>query len=270
VYQELTIAPNGRTAAVVRAETPARSDIWLLDLERGGTSRFTNGPAQSTDPSWSPDGKQIAFASTRSNQTQIYVKSVDGSQPERQLSSDALPFKAVGPWARDGSAIVFTALDTKTGQDIWILPVAGDHTPKPYVRTPGNETNVSLSPDGRYAAYISDETGQPEMYINSFPTPGEKYRVTTGGAAFGGWLPDGRIAYGMPGSTDAYVVSVLPGTPLRTSAPEPMGSLPQGMIVADLMPDLSKMLAVMPTDRNVLASLSVVLNWPHFLTKRPQ
>ena len=263
-YQQISIAPGGRSAAVVRTESATRSDIWLLDLERGGTTRLTNGPGQNVNPSWSPDGKRVAFVSDRGDQSQIYVKALDG-QPERQLSSDALPFKGGGPWAKDGSAILFSALDPKNGVDLWILPTEGDRTPKPYVRTPFNETSPSLSPDGRYAAYLSDETGQQELYIQSFPTPGEKYRVTSSGAAFGGWLPDGRIAYGTAPNNDAYFVRLLPGTPLRTSAPQPVGSLPQGMIAADLMPDLSKMLVILPAERNALLSLSVVQNWPSML-----
>jgi eukaryotic-like serine/threonine-protein kinase len=267
VYEQVSIAPDGRTAAVARTETVARSDIWLLDLERGGISRFTNGPGQNTQPSWSPDGRQIAFVGDRGDRTQIYVKSVDGSQPERQLSFDDLPFKGVGPWAKDGSAILFSALDTKTGQDLWILLVQGDHTPKPYIRTPSNEFNVTLSPDGKYTSYFSDETGQSEMYINAFPVPGEKYRVTSGGATIGGWMPDGRIAYSKSEGTDVYIASVLPGRPLRTSPPQALGALPQGLLAGDLMPDLSKMLAVVPAEGNAQASLSVVLNWERMLGK---
>ena len=264
-YQQISIAPDGRTAATVRTESAGRSDVWLLDLQRGGITRFTNGPGQNVNPSWSPDSKQIAFVSDRGDQSQIYVKSIDGG-PDRQISSDDLAFKGNGPWTKDGSAIVFTALDPKMGQDIWILPVLGsDHKPKPYVRTPFNETNPSMSPDGRYVAYMSDETGQNELYIRSFPTPDEKYRVTTGGAPFGGWLPDGRIAYGAPQGSDAFAVTMLPGPPIRTSPPQAMGSLPPGTLAADLMPDLTKMLALVPADRGTQPSLSLVFNWSKML-----
>jgi serine/threonine protein kinase/Tol biopolymer transport system component len=267
-YQQVAISPDGRYAATVRVESAGRADIWLLDLQRGGTSRLTNGPGQNNNPSWSPDGKQIAFVSDRNNQTQIYVKPIDGGE-ERQVSSDDLAFKSGGPWVRDGSALLFTALDPKTGQDIWILPIQGnDHKPKPYIRSQFNDTSPTVSPDGRYVSYMSDETGQVEMYVQTYPTPTEKYRVTTGGAAFGGWLPDGRLAYGVPGTSDAYYVTLLPGPPMHTSPPQAFGSLPQGTLSADLMPDLSKMLALMPAERNAQISLSVVLNWAQMLGGR--
>jgi Tol biopolymer transport system component len=195
---------------------------------------------------------------------QIYVKAINGGA-ERQLSTDALGFKSTGPWTRDGSAVLFTALDPKTNQDIWILPVQGDHTPKPYLRTPANEISPSMSPDGRYVSYMSDETGQQEMYVQAYPVPGEKYRVTTGGAVFGGWLPDGRLTYGTAPNNDAYVVTVFPGPPIRTSAPQLLGTLPPGIISGDLSPDLKRMLAVIPAERNTQLSLSVVLSWEQML-----
>jgi len=264
-YTQVSISPNGRYAATVRRESAGRSDIWLLDLERGGLTRLTNGPGQNAGPSWSPDSTEIAFTNdSRGGVPQIYVKAINGGA-ERQLSTDALGFKSTGPWTRDGSAVLFTALDPKTNQDIWILPVQGDHTPKPYLRTPANEISPSMSPDGRYVSYMSDETGQQEMYVQAYPVPGEKYRVTTGGAVFGGWLPDGRLTYGTAPNNDAYVVTVFPGPPIRTSAPQLLGTLPPGIISGDLSPDLKRMLAVIPAERNTQLSLSVVLNWEQML-----
>ena len=264
-YNQLAIAPNGRYAATTRLQP--RSDIWLLDLERGGLTRFTDLPGQNTVPSWSPDSTQIAFTNdSRGGMPQIFVKALDGGS-ERQLSTDALGFKSTGPWTKDGSAILFTALDPKTAQDIWILPVQGDHTPKPYLRGPANETTPTISADGHYVGYMSDETGEQELYVQSFPNPGEKYRVTTGGAPFGGFLPDGRLAYGKP-NNEAYAVSIIPGPPLRTGPPQLLGTLPQGVLAADLAPDLKRMLAIVPAQRNTQLTLSVLLNWTQMLRTR--
>jgi serine/threonine protein kinase/Tol biopolymer transport system component len=267
-YSQLSIAPNGRYAATVRVESAGRSDIWLLDLQRGGLSPFTHGPGQNAGPTWSADSTQIAFTNdSRGGQPQIFVKSIGGGS-ERQISNDALGFKSTGPWTKDGSAILFTALDPKTAQDIWILPLQGDHTPKPYIRTPANETTPTVSPDGRYVSYMSDETGQQELYIQSYPVPGESYRVTTGGASFGGWLPDGRVAYGTAPNNEAYVVSVIPGPPIKTTPPQLFGVLPQDVLAGDLTPDLKRMLVIIPAERNTQLSLSVVLNWEGMLKKK--
>ncbi len=162
---------------------------------------------------------------------------------------------------------MFTALVPKTQRDIWILPVQGDHTPKPYLRTSFNEANPSLSPDGRWLAYLSDETGQPEIYVQSFPTPGDKYRVTPGGASFGGFVPDGRIAYSVPGNQAVYTVTLAPGPALHTGVPQRLGTLPPDTLAADLTPDLSRLLAAVPADRTPLVSLTVVLNWSRLLAQ---
>ena len=266
-YQELSLSPDGKSAATVRQDSPVRADIWILDLQRGGASRLTNGPGKNVGPQWSPDGKRIAFNSDRNNQSQIYVKPADGSSPETQITSDAEPFKTAGPWSKDGKLIVYSALDPKTQRDIWIVSVDGDHTPKPFLRSPFNELGPDLSPDGRWLSYISDESGQQELYVQSFPVPGDKYRVSNGRVAYGGWLPDGRISYGDEAS-GLSVVSVSEGPPFKTGPPQKLIALPAGYVSVDLTPDESKMLAVMPVDRSPVVTLTVVQDWLQMLKAR--
>ncbi|MGH9410304.1 MAG: DPP IV N-terminal domain-containing protein [Vicinamibacterales bacterium] len=267
-YQQLSITHDGKYAATVRQESPVRSDIWILDLQRGGATRLTNGPGRNTDPSWSPDGARIAFAGDRNNQSQIYVKAADGSSPETPITSDAAPFKTPGGWSKDGKLIVYTALDPKTQRDLWTVSLDGDHTPKPFLRSPFNEMNPTVSPDGRWLSYMSDETGQMELYVQSFPGGGNKYRVSNGGVDFGGWFPDGRIVYGQQGRAPLYSVSVTEGPPFRTGPPQQMPALPEGFISMDLMPDLSKELAIVPAGRDSLVTLTLVQNWEQMLRAR--
>jgi Tol biopolymer transport system component len=266
-YNQVTISPDGQRAASVRVESPVRSDIWILDLQRGGATRLTNGPGNNTGPTWSPDGTRIAFVSDRNNRLEIYVKPADGSGVETQVTSDGRPFKALGNWTEDAHAIVYSVLDPKTQRDLWIAPIDGGGAPRPYLQTPFNEVNPSLSPDGRWLSYLSDETGEIEMYVQSFPVSGNKYRITTGGAASGGWFPDGRLAY-VVASGDAYAVKVTEGPPFHIGPPQKIGPLPSGMISMDIAPDLKRMLAIVPVDRNVLVTLTVVQNWPQMLHGR--
>ena len=267
-FSQLAISPDGQRAATVRLESPVRSDIWILDLQRGGATRFTDGPGKNESPSWSSDSKRLAFVSDRNNHSEIYVKPADGSAPETQVTSDGTLFKGLGPWTKDGRSIVYSVLDPKTGRDLWTVRVDGSSAPQPYLRTPFNEANPSLSPDGQWLSYLSDETGEQELYVQSFPVPGSKYRVTSGGATGGGWLPDGRIVYVVPGGADAYALTVNEGPPFRSGPPQKVGPLPSGTISVDVAPDLKRTLAIMPVERNVLVTLTVVQNWPGMLKAR--
>ena len=267
-YNQVAISPDGQRAATVRVESPVRSDIWILDLQRGGATRLTNGPGNNSGPTWSPDGTRLAFISDRNSQPEIYVKPADGSAAERQVTSDATPFKALGAWSKDGHSIIYSVLDPRTQRDIWIAPVDGGGAPRPYLQTSFNEVNPSLSPDGRWLSYLSDETGEIELYVQSFPDAGNKYRVTSGGVGSGGWFPDGRLAYVTAGSTDAYSVNVTEGPPFRTGPPQKLGGLPSGAISMDVAPDLKHTLAIVPVDRNVLVTLTVVQNWMQMLKSR--
>ena len=265
-FAQLSISPDGQHAATVRMESPVRSDIWVLDLQRGGATRLTNGPGKNEGPSWSPDSARIAFDSDRTNRSEIFVKPADGRAAETQVTSDTTLFKRLGPWAKDGHSIVYSVLDPKTQRDLWIAPVDGG-APQPYLRTPFNEVNPSLSPDGKWLSYLSDETGEEELYVQSFPVAGNKFRVTSGGIGSGGWLPDGRLAY-ITAANDAYALTVKEGPPFQTGAPQKVGALPSGAVSMDVAPDLKRTLAIMPADRNVLVTLMVVQNWRQMLKAR--
>ncbi|HEY3883714.1 MAG TPA: protein kinase [Vicinamibacterales bacterium] len=268
-YVQVSISPDGKQAAAVRVDSPVRSDIWILDLQRGGATPLTSGPGRNEGPQWSPDGKRIAFDSDRNNQSQIYVKTADGSGVDTQVTSDAEPFKSPGGWSKDGKLIVYSALDPKTQRDLWTVSVDGDRTPKPFLRSQFNEVNPTISPDGRWLSYMSDETGQMELYVQSFPGGGNKYRVSDGGVDFGGWFPDGRIVYGKQGhDAPLYSVSVTEGPPFRTGPPQKMAPLPEGFISLDLMPDRSKQLAIVPAGGDSLVTLTVVQNWTQMLRAR--
>ena len=265
LYTRIAISPDGKRAAVDREDSPA-ADIWVLDLERGGATRLTNGPGRNTQAVWSPDGRRIAFSSERSGQSELYLKDASGGAPETLLLGAGLQFMD-GTWWTPSGTLLFNALDRETQQDIWMLDVDGDRKPVPYVRTRFNEFGAKVSPGGRHALYLSTESGALEVFVTTFPRPGEKYRVSNGGVVAGNWVSDSRIVYLTANTRDVMEVDVLATSPFRTSPPRRAGTLPADMFAGDVLPDSSKVLLSVPSDRNPVATLTVVLNWTAAIAK---
>ncbi|MDQ6759784.1 MAG: protein kinase, partial [Acidobacteriota bacterium] len=185
-----TISPDGATVAVNRQDAQTGfSDIWLHDLARGTATRFTFGPRDNRFPVWSPDGRQIAFASNRDGGSDIYQKSIGGAQEERLDKDAGVP----EDWSRDGRFLIEgRSSDPKTGFDIWALPLFGDRRPLPYLRTAFSEGFAKLSPDGRRLAYVSNESKRFEIYVQTFPALGGKRQISTNGGSLPTWSRDGK------------------------------------------------------------------------------
>jgi len=130
---------------------------------------------------------------------------------------------------------------------VWILPVEGDHTPKPYLRTPFNEQNAQISPDGRWLAYASDESGRFEVYVDSFPTPRNKYRVTDNGGIGAAWRKDGKeLGIVSFDGRSVLVADVVAGAEFRAGTPRPLLNLPKGTLTVAPAPDFQRFLVAMP------------------------
>ena len=266
-YGDVRIAPDGRHAAVVRHVSATEADIWIVDLERGGAVRFTNGPAGNTRPVWSPDGARIAFMSSRNGGLDFFVKPANGAVPEQLLQRSTNIFRNLDDWSRDGRFIIFEELDPHTGNDFWILPLDGASKATPYLNTQFHEQNASFSPDGRWVAYISDESGTPDLYVQSFPTPGDKYRVTTDGVHSGWWTAAGQIVFVRDRDRQLFTVDVVAAPPFHIGLPHALATLPDDLTGFDSLLG-SKFLVTRPVGASVPASLTVVLDWTAALRKR--
>ncbi len=191
------LSPDGRYAMVTVAPPGQKNQkLWLYDLSQGTASPFTFGEGDDAYPAWSPDSQQVAFASKRGgSQEDIYVKPVGGGSSEQLLLGDEGD-KEPDRWSADGRYILFDYVGKKTkATDIWALPMFGDRKPFPVVQTPGVDFYGMFSPDGKWVAYESDESGRGEIYVVPFPGPGGKWQVTTGGGVQPLWPPGKELFY---------------------------------------------------------------------------
>ncbi len=261
-YSEPALSPDGRTLMVSRVEPQAGEDLWSVDLARGVLTRFTHDEDADVTPVWSPDGKRIVFASNRKTVMDLYVKEVAGGTEEILLSSDHM--KWPDDWSSDGNWLIYEDNAPDTSTDLWILPMRGERTPRPFLATPFTEMHARFSPDGRWVAYASDESGQREIYVQGFPEPGPKIQISTEGGGQPMWGPGGRQLLYM--TADGKLMSVpLPEGPGRPALPVELFRSRQ-TIRSDsrneylLSPDGQRILMV--TLENVDQPLTtVILNW---------
>ena len=185
-YGDGNLSPDRqRVAMTIRA---ANDDIWVYQLNRGTLTRVTFGGGNSDYPVWTPDGKRVIYASERGRSFKLFSKPWDGSGTEETLNEtiniDPISWESV---SSDGKNLAY-------GQqgDIWIMPLENDKKPQRIISSPATEYNPSFSPDGHWLSYISNESGQSEVYVVPFPRQDGKYQISTRGATYSRWQPDGK------------------------------------------------------------------------------
>ena len=191
-YRNPAVSPDETRIAITRNDPQTGNrDLWLYDLARDTPSRFTFHSANESDPVWPPDGQYVVFSSNRENTYGLYQKLASGvGQEEALVKSDVVRFPR--DWSVDGHFIVYETEDAKTEVDLWALPLLGDQEPFPFLQTEFPEREGSLSPNGSWMVYDSTESGRREVYVQSFPTPGSKWQVSTQGGSTPKWRKDGR------------------------------------------------------------------------------
>jgi serine/threonine protein kinase len=191
-YTTFRLSPDGHRAAVSRGTA-----LWLLDVDRGVSSRLTSSRDSSNFPVWSPDGRTIVYLS--GNSRGLFRKEISGVGGEQRIVQPSNS-QITTDWSRDGRFILYYQSDAGSLRDLWILPVTRDKSPAPdarpvpYLRTPFNESYGRFSPESspRWVAYQSDESGRYEIYIQAFPEPHGATRISTGGGQYPQWGPGGR------------------------------------------------------------------------------
>ena len=205
-YIRPLLSPDGKRIAVDGPDSQGNRDITLIDLG-GNLTRFTFDLATDLFPVWSPDGSHIVFSSDRDGPRNLYQKNATGAGKEELLlktDTNKIPMD----WSADGKYILFTVNDPKTKIDLWVLPLFGDQKPIPWLQTEANERLARFSPDGRWIAYVSDESGVNEIYVQSFPIAGGKWQVSTNGGYFPTWRHDGKELFYVSSDKKMMVVEI--------------------------------------------------------------
>ena len=196
VLSEPALVPGGKRVVLgVLDRRTDLSDIWQVDLERGTWSRLTFGPKASGTAAVSPDGEWLYFSSNRVGRMNLYRKRLGGTGADELLleTPNEKYSDGVSP---DGKWLVYETTNQGGRFEIWRVPLEGTHTPEPVLAMPTNSiAHACLSPDGRFIAYTSDETGRAEVYIQTFPPSGGKWQVSTAGGDQAQWRADGRELY---------------------------------------------------------------------------
>ena len=218
-YGDIDLSPDGNFIAMTRVDGGV-GDIWILDWQRGPTGvpmKLTIDPANDREPIWSHDGKRVAFTTYRKGNADIYIKNANNvGDEEPLLATDQ--FESIRAWARDGSHIVYLS-GTEERPDIWAMPLSGDRKPFPVVVGPFLKNEPQLSHDGRWLAYMTNESGAYEVYVMSFPDLKQREKASVGGGVQPRWSPDGKTLYYRqpPGRMMAVQIGTTPllsvGTP---------------------------------------------------------
>ena len=191
-------SPDGRRVAYgARAPDRDSSDLWIAEVDSGTPDRVTNDANESSDPSWSPDGKSIAYSSNATGgASDLFIQALDGGP--RRLLTQRPGYQFTADWFRDGNAVLFVDVPVSGSalgvQSIWVQPLNGTE-PHPYLASQAHVHGARASPDGRWVAYPSDETGRFEVYIESYPTPGRRTTISSGGGTDPAWRRDGKELY---------------------------------------------------------------------------
>ncbi len=268
-YRSVALSPDG---ARVAARIDARNlNIWLFDLARNTSTRFTSGQVPDNSPVWSRDGSRIAFFSGRATQA-LYVKTVSSDAKPEMLLPPALALTPWG-WSPDGRFLLYSVLEAKTGKThLWVLAMDGDRKPAPLMQTEFGETQAQFSPDGRWISYTSDESGRNEIYVRPFPVSAEggKIKVSEGGGAFARWRQDGKELLYIGLDAKMMAVDVSAAASFKAGVPNPLfqtrmrleGGLYQWDVSADGKRFLIDTLASERSD-----PITIVTNWQAGLPK---
>jgi Tol biopolymer transport system component len=265
-----SLSPDQRRMAVDQFDLDGRiRDIWIHELASDAVARFTFGPSYNAVAIWSPDGTRIAFASNRKLYNRIYQKNADGSGPEELIVDLGLVGDQLcWDWSHDGKYLL-----AHKGPELWSVSLP-DRQAKPFIQAKWSVRNARFSPDGRWVAYASNETGNWEVYVSPFPTATSKWQVSRGGGEQPRWRRDGKELFFLSGEGKMTTVAVKTGSTFEAGPPvalfqthtaQPIST--QDVFSYDLSGDGQKFLINTRVDQPNAAPLSIILNWASEMEK---
>ena len=229
LYSNPALSPDGKRLAISRMDRTSNARaIWVLDLVRGTSSRFTFEKADHPNALWSPDGSRIAFSSARKSETirDLYWRSAGGAGGEETILEDS-GNKSLESWSPDGKFLLY---NLNQGREIDAVPIGGDRKPFPILKSNYSQSQASVSPDGRWIAYSSQESGRNEVFVQQFPPAGGKWQISTKGGAEPSWRRDGKELYFIEGTKLAAVDVKASGSSFDAGIPKQLFSVPEATV----------------------------------------
>jgi Tol biopolymer transport system component len=269
-YDNVRLSPDGRRVATDQTDPDGRNiDVWVHEPARGATTRLTFDPALDQTPVWSPDGKQILFASTRRVGFRLYLKNADGSGPDEEVGDLGAGLQAnAWDWSRDGKNVLVSK-----GNELWYLSWP-ERVAKPLLQAKLTVRNAQFSPDGRWMAYASNETGSMEIYVSPFPSVNGKWQVSSVGGQEPRWRQDGKELFYLSAEGKMMAVAVTAGASFEAGSPVALFQTHRRQPVAasdvfsyDVSGDGQRFLIITKVDEANAAPLSVLLNWASEMEK---
>lgn len=270
IYNNISLSPDGRHVASDQVDAGGRYiHVWTTDTHAGTTTRLTFDASLHQTPVWSPDGKQVVYSSNRTMSFDLYVKNADGSGTEQTLTGfpERTPVNA-WDWSRDGRYVLI-----RKGIGLWYFSRA-DHSLKPLIQAKWTVRNAQLSPDGRWIAYTTNETGRMEAYVSQFPGLGSRWQVSNAGGQEPRWRGDGKELFyispegkvmAVPVTTTTMFAAGAPVALFQTHRRQPISS--QDVFSYDVTRDGQKFIVSTKVDEGKAAPLTVLLNWSSGLEK---
>jgi hypothetical protein len=273
----ISLSSDGTHGAVRDALLDAAGDLWTLDFARGVRTRFTFRRSFGSPPVWSPDGNHIIFSAGNTLDT-IYEKASNGAGEEKELLKKPGEIKVPTSWSPDGRFLLyFTANVPETGQDLWVLPLEGERKPALLLGTEFNEEEGRFSPDMRWIAYESNDSGRYEIYVRPFnvsgssgPSLGEgKWQVSKDGGTAPKWRGDGKeLVFSGPSGSQLAVEVSTNGAAFQPGVPKQLFALPQTAGDWAMTSDGKRFLVHMPPNQQTVSTpITMVLNWQAELKK---
>ncbi len=269
LYSNPALSPDGTRVAVgIRETGTGNRNLWILDLKRGTASRLTFDSADDLNPVWSHDGSQILFSSTQTGTRDIYEKAASGLGASQLVFDSKDQQKSLDDWSSDGRYVVYDITAAPTS--LWILPLFGDRKPFPFVQGNFGARQARFSPNGRYIAYASNETGTYQIYVQTFPEPSGKWQVSTAGGVNPEWRRDGKELYFLSNAGLMAVDVDTTGPQFEVGIPKPLfnadfvaGNGGAGFLNAPyrVAADGQRFLVVTSTEEQNNSPITVVLNW---------
>lgn len=264
-HGNLELSPDGtRVAVAVTDRRLGTRDIWIYGAASGDRTRFTSDPGDENWLIWSSNGQRVVVNSFGPGQMDLFEAAARALEPRTVLMHDDVARWPVS-WSRDGRFLLYVTNSRRTSNDIWVLPLSGDRKPYPYLQTEASENWAAFSPDGKWIAYSSTESGSIEVYVSPFPANGRRFRVSADGGSQARWRRDGSEIFYLAPDRRVIAASVtISGDELTVDGYDPLFEIrhPYGDYHAfDVTEDATRFLVntlvVSPGSPEVIASLRV-------------